>query len=487
MNFTLENLTDREIKRMSKEELAYHCKPITDLIKRKRLPLEVVEVADNASMIKIDLENFGNIELEKCKKELESIYTQLPNSIIKIVGNRLIVIFNKEKNIRQILPLKRILNSEAYYFYTNEDPEAIPICLGETVENDIIIKDLRELVHILIAGTTGSGKSILLHTILACLMYRMKPEDLQLVLIDLKMVELVFYEDSPYLAHPICRETDKVIEALESLCHTMQERYKILRKHRVRNIASYNKLPDVKKMPYIVVVIDEFADLILSSKSTKCEQHIVRLAQKARACGIHLILATQKPTVDICTGLIKANMPTRIALAVATHADSMVILDETGAEKLSKKGDMIIKTDETIRLQCPYISEQEIESITKSIIETYGTNDFTEYETVSDNEISLPFKPLTTRKKEGDTHEGKVVLGDDIYHFSLKAIEENRASKTYCKKVLGGGERTINERMERMQRFGIIGDYDERKYTYPILIKFDKFLECFISESEVND
>ncbi len=253
----------------------------------------------------------------------------------------------------------------------------LPITLGKTIFNKICIIDLTELPHLLISGSTGQGKSVGLNVIIISLLYRKEPKDVKFILIDPKKVELSIYKDlyKSYLAtipnnsNPIITNFNEVINILNSLCKEMDKRYYLLEKNKVRNIKEYNKIIH-KKLPYIILIIDEFADLNLSEKKNKfIEKYIIRLSQLARAVGIHLIISTQRPSVDVISGLIKSNFTSRISFKVSSKIDSITILDRPGAEQLIGKGDLLFyNKNKLIRLQCPFISLFEI----KKIIEFYN-------------------------------------------------------------------------------------------------------------------
>ena len=243
------------------------------------------------------------------------------------------------------------------------------IPLGRDVSGDVVVGDIAKMPHALIAGATGSGKSILVHSIVTTLLFRCSPEECRFIMVDPKRVELKKYEGVPHLLTPIIVDPEKALPALKWAVDEMTKRYKILEQLNVRDIDSYNLLADVKKMPFIIIVVDEFADLMATS-SNDVEKAICRIAQMARAVGIHLILATQRPSVDVLTGLIKANIPTRIALNVSSQTDSRVIMDQVGAEKLLGKGDMLYVPPESSkpkRVQSIYVSEKEITNVVSFI------------------------------------------------------------------------------------------------------------------------
>ncbi|MFA9289020.1 MAG: DNA translocase FtsK [Weeksellaceae bacterium] len=261
----------------------------------------------------------------------------------------------------QIVTLKNLLSSTA--FDDKEDPLLVP--LGLDVAGLAIAASLSKMPHVLVAGTTGSGKSVMLNAWITTLMMRTRPDEVRLILVDPKQVEMVQYNHSPHLLTEVITDPGKVVSALRWSVAEMEARYKELAQAGVRNLESFNKLPDVEKKPYIIFVIDELADLMMYAAS-EAEDLITRIAQKARAVGIHLVLATQRPSVDVITGLMKANIPTRLAFNVSSMIDSRVIIDMPGAEKLLGRGDMFyLPPDQSKprRIQGPYITEHEVRDV----------------------------------------------------------------------------------------------------------------------------
>ncbi|MBU2515212.1 DUF87 domain-containing protein [bacterium] len=247
---------------------------------------------------------------------------------------------------------------------TATDTEAkLPVILGVNASYETYSFDLAELPHLLIAGTTGSGKSILVKTLLASIMYNLTPNDVRLVLVDPKRVDFGIFNASPFMACKVITDMEDASFVLQTLVDEMEDRYDLLERSNASNIASYNQSAKAgRQLPYIIAVVDEFADLIMGDKSD-IGDNIIRIAQKARACGIHLILATQRPSAEVISGLIKANVPGKIALSVSSAINSKIIIDRTGAEKLLGKGDMIFISPELkdgVRLQGAFISDDEI-------------------------------------------------------------------------------------------------------------------------------
>ncbi|WP_185860464.1 DNA translocase FtsK 4TM domain-containing protein [Blattabacterium cuenoti] len=363
--------------------------------------------------LKIDLEsnkkkiiqilNYYNIEIYEIKARigptitLYEIYPKVGTRISKIKNLKNEIALNLSAiSIRIIAPIPgkgsigiEIPNSKRSSVYMKDillseesnkksHKMELPISLGKTVFNEIFIVDLARMPHLLIAGSTGQGKSVGLNIIIIFLLYKKNPKDIKFILIDPKKVELSIYKNIsksyfatlPKSIEPIITDLHEVKNILNSLCKEMDQRYAILEKHKVRNIKEYNNVK-YNKLPYIILIIDEFADLNINNQKKQIETYITRLAQLARAVGIHLIIATQRPSVDVITGLIKSNFTARIAFRVSSKIDSRTILDCTGAEQLIGKGDMLFSNrNELIRLQCPFMELSDL----KKIVDLYGNH-----------------------------------------------------------------------------------------------------------------
>lgn len=281
---------------------------------------------------------------------------------------------------RNVIPFADMLESSDY----RETDMALPLCLGRRTDNSVFMADLATMPHLLVAGATGMGKSVGLNVIIASLINKKRPDELKFILIDPKRVELTVYERiaRPYIAKltsdgkSIITDTENAQKALNCAIDIMEERYSLLEQANVRNIEEYNRSvccsTTATKLPYYVVIIDEYGDLIMQAKGTAMENAICRIAQKARAVGIHMIISTQRPSTDIVTGRIKANFPTRIAFRTVTGTDSRVILDRIGAEKLTGKGDMLFYDGgDTTRCQCAYISTEEVIQLCDEVADEY--------------------------------------------------------------------------------------------------------------------
>jgi S-DNA-T family DNA segregation ATPase FtsK/SpoIIIE len=346
----------------------------------------------------------------------------------------------------------------------------VPVFLGKDAQGKPLVRDLTDMPHLLIAGTTGTGKSVCLNAIILSLLMTRRPDEVKLILIDPKAVEMECYSRVPHLMSPIIADMKKAEAVLAWAVDKMEERYDLLRRARVRSIAAYNELggeealrrikPEEEekgripeRLPYIVIVIDEMADMMMQMKR-EVEGHIIRLAQKSRAAGIHLILATQKPTVDVVTGLIKSNLPSRICFKVAQKSDSRVVLDVMGADKLLSRGDMLFLppgTSDLIRAQGAFASEAEITRVT----------DYLESDPCYEAEL-LQLKTLEAREAEaeGGSLAERLKSRDALYEQAVEAvISSGRGSVSLLQRALGIGYGRAARLIDFMAEDGIVGEY----------------------------
>ena len=339
---------------------------------------------------------------------------------------------------RQGVFLREIIDNEKF----KRKDIRLPIALGKSISGMPIVGDLTAMPHLLIAGTTGSGKSVCINTIIVSLLYKLDPKLCKLILIDPKMLELSAYEGIPHLLSPVITDAKKATSALGWTVKEMNNRYKLMSKVGVRNIDGYNSKHDLK-MPYIVVVVDEMSDLMLVA-GKEIENYIQKLSQMARAAGIHIIMATQRPSVDVITGTIKANFPTRISFQVSSKIDSRTIMGEQGAEQLLGKGDMLFMSsaNRIVRIHGPFVSEREIEKIS-SVLRAQGEPDYVDEITAGTNKDTIP-----------DSNDKD---NDELYNQALEIVKnEGKASTSFLQRKLQIGYNRAARIIDTMEENGVV-------------------------------
>jgi S-DNA-T family DNA segregation ATPase FtsK/SpoIIIE len=373
---------------VNKEELEANSNRIIDTLRNYDIGIISIKTTIGPTVTLYEIVPEPGVRISKIKNLEDDIALSLSALGIRIIapipGKGTIGIEVPNKT-RETVSMRSLLASEKFKSAQMD----LPVALGKTISNEIFIADLAKMPHLLMAGATGQGKSVGLNVILACLIYRKHPAELKFVLVDPKKVELTLYNKIekhflamlPNSAEAIITDTRKVVHTLNSLCIEMESRYNLLKEATCRNLGEYNQKfvnrrlnPDKghRYMPYIVVVIDELADLMMTA-GKEVEQPIARLAQLARAVGIHLVVATQRPSVNVITGIIKANFPARLSFKVTSKVDSRTILDSSGADQLVGQGDMLLSQgSEVIRLQCAFINTPEVEAVCDFIGQQQG-------------------------------------------------------------------------------------------------------------------
>ena len=474
--------------------------PISILARNKGKP-EVGDVKANMNIIKRTLQNFGiQVEMDEAsigptvtryamkpaegvrlskiialQSNLELALAASPVRIEAPIPGKSLVGIEVPNIARTTLGLAPLISDDAYV----QSDKPLLVALGRSITGAPHFADLARMPHMLVAGTTGAGKSVAIHDFIVSLLYRCGPERLRFIMVDPKRVELTVYNSIPHLLTPVITDAKKAILALKWLAREMERRYNVLEAEAVRDIASYHKnvvapalesaksgssggkadAPLPEAMPYIVLVIDELAD-IMSTYPRELESGIVRLAQMSRAVGIHLLLSTQRPSVKIITGLIKANIPARVAMQVASQIDSRTILDTGGAEKLLGAGDMLFLSGEMSkprRIQSPFISEDEVKKVVAHILKTSDGPLPSEID-FSDVRVGAGPDPIFSASIEDEGEE------DELYADAKRTvIEAGKASTSYLQRKLGVGYARAARLMDMLEERGVIGPADGAK------------------------
>ena len=345
------------------------------------------------------------------------------------------------------VPLGDVLDSEEF----KKARRGVPVALGKDITGRAVVADLTKMPHLLIAGSTGSGKSVCINTIITSILYHSDPDSVKLILVDPKVVELSVYNGIPHLRIPVVTDPKRAAGALHWAVQEMEDRYRRFSLDHVRDIKGYNEINPETRLPYIVIIIDELADLMMVAKEG-VETAICRLAQKARAAGIHMVLATQRPSTNVITGTIKANIPSRISFAVSSQIDSRVILDAAGAEKLVGKGDMLfhpIGDPHPVRVQGAFISDEEVAAVTDFIKQ--DTAEVVEYEAIN---LNLP-------AEEPEAEEGSLFEEDELLWDAAEWIlDTKKASVSMLQRRFRIGYTRAGRLMDSLERMGIVGPAD---------------------------
>jgi len=473
--------------RVEKAELEANSNRIIETLRNYNIEIAKISASIGPTVTLYEIIPAAGVRISKIKNLEDDIALSLSALGIRIIapmpGKGTIGIEVPNQN-PEIVAMKALLGSDKF---TNTSMD-LPVALGKTISNENFVADLAKMPHLLMAGATGQGKSVGLNAILVSLLYKKHPSQIKFVLVDPKKVELTLFNkiERHFLAKlpnnedAIITDTKKVVNTLNSLCKLMDERYELLKSAMVRNIKEYNakflnrKLNPKKGhhfMPYIVLVVDEFADLIMTA-GKEVELPIARLAQLARAIGIHLIIATQRPSVNIITGTIKANFPARIAFRVTSKIDSRTILDAGGAEQLIGRGDMLLSTgSDLIRLQCPFVDTPEVEKITEFIGQQRG------YPSAY---------PLPEYEDENDGIEDDFDEGDRDSMFEEAAqivVAHQQGSASLLQRKLKLGYNRAGRIIDQLEKAGVIGPFEGSK-ARKVLVKDVLSLEQFLKSGK---
>ncbi len=435
---------------------------------------KIVEICRSPSVTRFELQPDPGVKISRITALSDDIAMNLAASGVRIeapIPNKNAVGIEVPNSEKVMVTLNEVIDSKQF----KESKSKLTVALGRDIQGEVTCADLAKMPHLLVAGTTGSGKSVCLNTMIMSILFNAKPDEVKLIMIDPKKVEFTVYRTIPHLLVPVVNEPRKAAGALSWAVAEMDKRYALFAEKGVRNLQGYNTYAageGLEKMPQIVIIIDELADLMMAA-SNEVEDSICRLAQKARAAGMHLIVATQRPSVDVITGLIKANVPSRIAFAVKSQIDSRTIIDTAGAEKLLGNGDMLfcpVGLSKPVRVQGAYVSDEDIESVI-SFVSAQGE---VKYDDGVMQEIELKAAQDNKKKSSTDTADF-TAQSDGEDEIVLKAIEvvveAGMASTTLLQRKLKLGYARAARIVDELSEKGIIGPFEGSKPRKVLITK----------------
>lgn len=459
-----------EVKRSSTDEnisseIEHNATTLVETLKSFNVSTKFLQAVRGPSVTRYELQPATGVKISKITGLVDDISLNLATAGIRIeapIPNKAAVgieVPNKEKDT---VFIREMIDSDTF----RKCESKLGAALGKNISGDVVICNIAEMPHILIAGTTGAGKSVCVNSVIMSILFRSTPEEVRLVMIDPKAVEFMIYNGIGHLLLPVVTDPKKAAGALAWACTEMDKRYNILSENNVRDIKAYNKLAltreDLPPMPQVVIFIDELADLMMCAKND-VEASICRLAQKARAAGMHLVVATQRPSVDVITGLIKSNIPSRIALKVASQVDSRTIIDTAGADKLLGKGDMLYKSvtmPMPMRVQGCWVSDEEVERVTEFIKNKFAL----EYDENVMDEIDRQAERVGGEDKEKTTFNGDLDISDDKLDEAIDVVFANGgASTSALQRRLNVGYGRAARLVDMMEQMGIVGPQDGNK------------------------
>ncbi len=467
-------------------ELDHTAGHLVDTLKSFGVETRIVDISRGPTVTRYELQPCAGVKISKITNLADDIALNLATAGVRIeapIPNKAAVGIEVPNKASAVVGVRGILESPAFINAKSK----LTVALGRDIGGNVVVTDIAKMPHGLIAGATGSGKSVCINSIIISLLYKATPDEVKLLMIDPKVVELGIYNGIPHLLVPVVTDPRKAAGALGWSVTEMERRYKMFADRGVRDLAGYNKFvenlgdPEVQKMPHIVIIIDELADLMMTAPN-EVEDSINRIAAKARAAGMHLIIATQRPSVDVVTGVIKANIPTRIAFAVSSQIDSRTILDSAGAEKLLGRGDMLfspVGSTKPNRIQGCFVSDEEVEAVV-DYIKSDHTVDY-------DDDVMVEIErqaAIEKKQKTGLPEDGPE--GDPMLDEAIKVVVENgMASTSLLQRKLKLGYARAARIVDEMEQRGVVGPYEGSK-PRKVLVSKEQLLEREAA-GEVNE
>ena len=469
--------------RQAAAELDKTAEHLVETLRSFGVETKIVDICRGPTVTRYELQPCAGVKISKITNLADDIALNLATAGVRIeapIPNKAAVGIEVPNKLTVTVGVREIIESPSFVSAKSK----LSVAMGKDIAGNVVIADIGKMPHGLIAGATGSGKSVCINSIIVSLLYKAKPDEVKLLMIDPKVVELGVYNGIPHLLVPVVTDPRKAAGALGWAVSEMEKRYQMFSDRGVRDIAGYNKLvetltdePEVQKMPHIVITIDELVDLMMTAPG-EVEDSINRIAAKARAAGMHLLIATQRPSVDVVTGVIKANIPTRIAFAVSSQIDSRTILDTGGAEKLLGRGDMLfnpVGATKPNRVQGCFVSDEEVEAVV-DFIKHGGSADY-------DDNIMVEIERQAAMEKQKKTGLPEDAPDDDpMLEEAIRVVVENgQASTSLLQRRLKLGYARAARIIDEMEQRGIVGPYEGSK-PRKVLISMDQLMEKEASE-----
>ena len=478
------------------EELKINGQMLVDTLKSFGVQTKIVDISRGPAVTRYELQPAAGVKISKITNLADDIALNLAASGVRIeapIPGKAAVGIEVPNQTVNIVKMRELVDSSKF----EHAKSRLTVALGKDIAGNITLADLAKMPHVLIAGSTGSGKSVCINSLIVSLLYKSTPDEVRFLMVDPKVVELGIYNGIPHLLVPVVTDPRKAAGALNWAVREMLDRYKTFAEHNVRDLQGYNRmvenLPEeqnrnedgsvrLEKMPQIVIIIDELADLMMAAPN-EVEDSICRLAQMARAAGMHLVIATQRPSVDVITGIIKANIPSRIAFAVSSAVDSRTILDMGGAEKLLGRGDMLfspVGSSKPLRVQGCFVTDSEIESVVNYVKSAQDAGyDQTVIEQIEKNAVSEQRKNSKNREDEDE--------GDPMMKEAIRCVvEAGQASTSLLQRRLHMGYARAGRLIDEMEQMGVVGPHEGSK-PRQVLITYQQWLERNLQQADQQE
>ena len=474
-------------------ELENNGKILVDTLSSFNVQTKITEISRGPSVTRYELQPAPGVKISKITNLSDDIALNLAASGVRIeapIPGKSAVGVEIPNKIISVVNMRELISSQEFMSSSSK----LTVVLGKDIAGKVVIADLSKMPHLLIAGSTGSGKSVCINSFIISLLYKSTPEEVKLLMIDPKVVELGIYNGIPHLLVPVVTDPRKAAGALGWAVNEMLLRYKKFAENNVRDLASYNHLAErkdppldkegnpIQKMPQIVIIIDELSDLMMAAPN-EIEDYICRLAQMARAAGMYLVIATQRPSVDVITGIIKANIPSRIALAVSSQIDSRTIIDMSGAEKLLGRGDMMFSpagSSKPIRVQGCYVTDEEIEKVIEAVKENDAKENKYDNNVIEEIEKNI----LSDKSKNSKDQDQENQNQDPVMNEAIKCvIEAGQASTSLLQRRLRLGYARAGRLIDEMEQLGIVGPHEGSK-PRQVIITYQQYLERNMTKNE---